>query len=105
MTLCRREREWVEPLPPNLRRLAFARLWVRKEAYVKGDGRGLELALDRIDASAEDGSLLVYDGSEGRWAASRRWRVLPLRVRPGYAGALALEGDGWRLRARSWPSG
>src|SRR2546427_8023803 len=34
--------------------------------------------------------------------AARRWSVYTLRPAPGYAGALAVEGIGWRLHLCQW---
>ncbi|MBA3259576.1 MAG: 4'-phosphopantetheinyl transferase superfamily protein [Gemmatimonadales bacterium] len=103
LVFCARERERIEQLRPNRRGPAFARLWTRKEAYLKGDGRGLLLPLNTIDVSGRDAAPRLLDESGGEWRMSPRWRIHSLRVATGYAGAVAVDGDGWRLRMRSWP--
>lgn len=99
---CQRERERLDLLGGDARRWAFARLWTRKEACIKADGAGFSLALERIDVFGRGPRVLIFDESAGGWAPSPRWSVYPVRVRPGYAGALAVECAPVRLILRSW---
>nr|AAO65355.1 JadM phosphopantetheinyl transferase-like protein [Streptomyces murayamaensis] len=73
-----REREELRALPASERPEAFARLWTRKEAYLKGLGTGLTRspAADYL----------------GETAAARPagWTVRNVPVQPGYAAAAAL---------------
>ncbi|MEU1228881.1 4'-phosphopantetheinyl transferase superfamily protein [Streptomyces sp. NPDC005828] len=68
------ERGEIEAAPPDSRPVAFARLWARKEAYLKGLGTGLGR-----DAAADD----VRGDLPG-------WRLTDLPVGTGYAAALAV---------------
>ncbi|MGW4851232.1 4'-phosphopantetheinyl transferase family protein [Streptomyces sp. NPDC004288] len=68
------ERAEIEAAPPHSRPVAFARLWARKEAYLKGLGTGLGR-----DAAADD----VRGDLPG-------WRLTDLPVGTGYAAALAV---------------
>lgn len=86
-SLSTRERQILECLEPDeARRAAFFRCWTRKEAYLKGLGTGLAGGLD-TDPDEAPG-----------------WRVRSLPAPPGYAAAVAAEGQ-FTLRQRTtlWP--
>lgn len=78
---------------------AFLALWTRKEAYVKGTGRGL----------VEDPTAVTFRVAAGGWEepllAGRPtgWLVRPLPLPPGFAGALAVEGPPRPVRLVDWP--
>ncbi len=96
------ERQQLAALPPALRRAAFFAGWVRKEAYVKAHGQGLALPLEQFGvalAPGEPARLLHadYDPHE-----PSRWSLAGLAPAPGYAGALAVAGHGWRLACWQW---
>jgi 4'-phosphopantetheinyl transferase len=77
----------LSALPGPLYAEAFLRFWTRMEAYVKARGEGL----------AED-----LDGIAGDIIPTDRWTFHTLHPVPGYIGALAIEGGGWRFRQRRW---
>ncbi|WP_190128082.1 4'-phosphopantetheinyl transferase family protein [Streptomyces mashuensis] len=72
------EREEVAAAPPERRAAVFARLWVRKEAYLKGLGTGLgrELDLDYLG-----------NGGPGAPAWPEGWTVVDVPVGAGHAAA------------------
>ena len=85
----RAEREEVaaDPDPPH----SFYRVWTRKEAVIKADGRGIAIGLDRFDVNAGAPPALL----EARWAGAApdeaaRWSLHSLEAAPGYAAALAV---------------
>jgi 4'-phosphopantetheinyl transferase len=86
-SLSTRERQILECLgTEEARRAAFFRCWTRKEAYLKGLGRGLAGGLDTDPDEALG------------------WQVRSLPAPPGYAAAVAAEGQ-FTLRQRTtlWP--
>jgi medium-chain acyl-[acyl-carrier-protein] hydrolase len=81
---------------------AFFACWTRKEAYLKATGMGLSLPLDCFDVSLTPGEAALK-ATRHDPAAIRRWSLRDLAPGPGYAGALAVEGHGWRLWCANWP--
>jgi 4'-phosphopantetheinyl transferase len=78
---------------------AFFRCWTRKEAYVKARGDGLSLALDRFEVPLEHGATRALASCLDDPSECARWSLREIVPRPGYLGALVVEGDGWTLRA------
>ena len=83
-----REASLMAGLMAEERERAFFAGWTRKEAYVKALGEGLSLAPNRIDVSP--------GGDLGAWTIET---MVPL---PGYVGAVAAQGDDWRVRLLEW---
>jgi 4'-phosphopantetheinyl transferase len=98
----RREVAMLRALPTESLRQAFFRCWTCKEAYIKGRGDGLSLPLDGFDVSLAPGESAVLsielDPSE-----AARWSLRELTAAPGYAAAVAVEGQGSRLACWQWP--
>jgi 4'-phosphopantetheinyl transferase len=98
------EVEYLSALPSHRYAEAFFSCWTKKEAYVKARGKGLAIPLDSLSVP------LTTDPEETPLdlrapddiVAARRWSLYTLRPAPGYAGALAIEGSGWRLSQRKW---
>ncbi len=82
----------------------FVRLWTRKEAYIKADGRGMSLRLDGIDVSTRSGRVRLLGDAPDDWSLSERWATRDLEVAPGYAAALVSEGRHWRVSYFDWAS-
>ncbi|WP_307787400.1 4'-phosphopantetheinyl transferase family protein [Streptomyces musisoli] len=78
------EQEELAALEPALRPRALARLWTRKEAYLKGLGSGLgrDPSLDYVGSGAPGGP---YPPSG--------WTLLDVPVDRGYAAAVAVRGE------------
>jgi 4'-phosphopantetheinyl transferase len=96
------EFERLRHLRGNQANRLFFTLWTCKEAYLKAIGTGLSLALDRCEV------LLVPEDlvARVRWLGDRPHedcllRILPLG--PDYTGAVAAEGEDWRVSYRIWP--
>lgn len=103
--LSKPERGLFEGLDAGERREWFVRLWTRKEAYIKADGRGMSLPLDRIDVSTFPNRVrLLTDGLDD-WPLCPRWTVRNLEAAPGYTAALVSEGLDWQVTCFEWPGG
>ncbi|HEY6092961.1 MAG TPA: 4'-phosphopantetheinyl transferase superfamily protein [Gemmatimonadales bacterium] len=75
------EGDYLRTMPSHLRGEAFLRSWTMQEAYVKARGDGLSMPLARFTGA---------------------WSLYHLQPAPGYVGALAIAGGGWRLCQSSW---
>ena len=89
------EVEYLSGLPSHLQGEAFFSCWTQREAYVKASGAGLSMPLNGISPAEAR-----IPGS--RFQIPDCWSVYTLRPAPDYAGALAIEGSGWRLRQWQW---
>jgi len=99
------EVDYLIALPSHLYAEAFFSCWTKKEAYLKACGEGLAIPLNSFSVP------LTTDGAhtpEDLYVASKdivpanRWSLYTLRPAPGYTGALAIEGSGWRLSHWQW---
>ncbi len=91
-------------LPAAQQQRAFFVCWTRKEAYVKARGDGLSLPLDRFDVSLspdEPPALLRVHGDDDE---AYRWSLHQLPPAHGYVAALAIKGQGCRLRCYAEPT-
>jgi len=100
------EVQYLRSLPEAEQVEAFFNIWTRKEAFVKGVGRGLSLGLDRfevaVDVPGTPTPVVVLDAD----VSCELWVTVQLSPGPGYAAAVALKGDpglirGWRVQAGS----
>jgi 4'-phosphopantetheinyl transferase len=91
-----REVATLRALPVEQRLRAFFHCWTRKEAYVKAVGKGLMLPLDSFDVSLTPDVPALLE-VRGEATDEKCWTMRELDVPAGYIGALAGEGDGWRL--------
>ncbi len=80
---------------------AFFRCWTRKEAYIKGQGKGMALGLRSFDVTlTADEPRLAATRPDAAEAAS--WQLRDLQAAPDYAAALAVRGWDWTLRCWNW---
>jgi 4'-phosphopantetheinyl transferase len=90
------EVDQLNRLPSPLHTLAFFGCWTKKEAYVKACGEGLAIPLTSFSVPmATDPTHTLVD-------LGRPWSLYTLQPVPGYVGALAIEGTGWRLSQWHW---
>lgn len=94
------EFETLRRLPAHRREEGFFNCWTRKEAYVKAVGGGLQIPLDRFNVTLDPKAEVKFLAIEDDRAAAATWSLFHLEPKPGYIGALAIEGRGWQLS--SW---
>ena len=99
------EVDQLSALPSDRYAEAFFSCWTKKEAYLKACGQGLSVSLDSfsvpVTADPADGPVDL-DGASDSLVPARRWSLYTIQPAPGYIGALAIEGSGWRLTQRQW---
>src|SRR5687767_11560297 len=95
-----RENAVLQSLSPSQRPQAFFDCWTRKEAYIKAVGEGFSIPLDQFDVSLAPGEPARLISIEGDPQKASLWTLRELSPAHGFAGALVVEGQGWRLS--SW---
>ena len=99
------EVDYLTDLPSHRHAEGFFSCWTKKEAYVKACGEGLAISFNsfsvplKTDPAAAPAEL---DVASTDIVPAKRWSLYTLWPAPGYVGALAIEGTGWRLRQRQW---
>jgi 4'-phosphopantetheinyl transferase len=99
------EVDYLIALPSHLYAESFFSCWTKKEAYLKACGEGLGIPLNSFSVPLTTNPAHAPEHLEVTSTdldAARRWSLYTLRPAPGYAGALAIEGTGWRLREWQW---
>jgi 4'-phosphopantetheinyl transferase len=97
-----REQAIFASLPDAGRIRFFFDMWTRKEAYVKALGVGLGRPFTTIEVITDDsGRITMHDPAE---MVAGAWTLRSLDPAPGYVAALAVVGEGWRLRCWRWPA-
>ena len=89
------EVDYLTALPSHLYTENFFSCWTKKEAYLKACGEGLAIPLNSFSVTLTPDSAPTPGDLSG-------WSLYTLRPAPGYVGALAIEGTGWRLRQWEW---
>ncbi len=92
-------REWAafQSVPPAQRQKAFFACWTRKEAIAKALGAGFASEWRTLDVCFQDGE--PPDGrTRMRDPSGREWSLMNLLLEPGWIGALAAVGAGWRYQ-------
>ena len=89
-------------LPERKKTEAFYNCWTRKEAFIKAIGDGLSLPLDKFDVTLAPGQPCRLLGIKGDSMDASRWFIQELEPAPGFTAALAVQGNGWRLKCWQW---
>jgi len=98
----RPEVQWLRSQPAAQHIPSFFSCWTAKEAYIKAQGEGLSLPLSGFGVlprlSGSELQLEVYGDPE----ESRRWSMWQLELGAELRAALAVEGEGCRVRLGQW---
>ncbi len=82
-----RERHELRALPPERRLMAFFDGWVRKEAVIKADGRGMSMPLDSFSVSLTSEARFV---EPPYGTGARAWTLSSLAVGPNIRAAVSV---------------
>jgi 4'-phosphopantetheinyl transferase len=96
------ERSVYTGLGESEKRMAFFQCWTRKEAFVKAAGQGIARPFDQLEVTMDPSESPRLVHVWGSREEASRWSLLNLRAGPGMAGAVALEGHGWRAEYRDF---
>jgi 4'-phosphopantetheinyl transferase len=99
---CQREIATLAALPPDLRQRAFFLAWTRKEALLKGVGKGLTFPLCDVEVTLTPDAparLIQFGEVAGDDAP---WRLIHLEPGEGYVGAVAITHAAPQVRLFHW---
>jgi 4'-phosphopantetheinyl transferase len=88
-------------LPYKDQLTAFFCAWTRKEAVIKGIGRGLAIPLTSFDVCFIPGSAPALTTVRFDDLATT-WSLFEIEADPGYAAALAVPSNAYRIRQFKW---
>ena len=94
-----REAAFLRTLPAQDRKDLFFTYWTLKEAFMKGTGKGFSLPLNRFEITHDPPKVVSLEGDP---EAAARWSLRSMRLEPGYAAALAVEGPDVPIRCRKF---
>ena|ERR1022692_688483 len=99
------EVQWLRSQPAAQHIPLFFTCWTAKEAYIKAQGEGLSLSLSSfgvlpfVGTASSKLQLEVYDDP----VESNRWSMWRLELGLDLRAALAVEGEGCKVRLGQWP--
>ena len=88
----------LKSLPKQQRQRAFFTCWTRKEAYLKGRGDGLSVALDSFSVSLSPDEPAALLDVQGVPEEASQWSLVELNPGPSHVAALAVADHDWLLR-------
>lgn len=89
------EISYLLSLDVHERQMAFAHIWVRKEAYIKALGTGFSRSTHTFSVSPTPGDIDALLQDNNNYQASTEWRLMGIDAPAGYCAALAAAGRNW----------
>ncbi len=80
-------------IPDAMQQQAFFNGWTRKEAYIKGRGKGFSIPLNAFDVTVAPGESPALLADRTDPCAAQVWELLDIDIKPeeGYTASLAVE--------------
>jgi 4'-phosphopantetheinyl transferase len=97
-----RESAQLAVLDPEELKLGFFNAWTRKEAILKGLGRGITDGLDKVEVTFKPEDSVRLIGLDSAWGNSDDWTLINLDPCAGYCAALAIKASEANLSCYSW---
>ena len=88
----------LQSLPVTDQKKAFFLCWTRKEAFIKAKGKGLSIPLDQFDVSLVPGQPARLLKTKYNRQDMNRWTLFNIDLFPGYAAAIAIEGQKFQVK-------
>jgi len=92
-------------LPAGQRQQAFFTCWTRREAYLKATGEGIAESLDQLEVTFSPSEPARLVSVRGDRQAAAQWQLEALSPGPDYVAALAVRGQGLKVRQWDWGHG
>ena len=83
------EQRIFKNIPAALQLPAFYKGWTRKEAYIKGRGKGLTIPLNTFDVSMRPGEPAALLADHSDETAVQHWKIMDIHAGSEYIAALA----------------
>jgi len=87
----------LQALPANLQVQGFFNCWTRKEAYIKGKGKGLAIPLGSFAVSLDPAESVYLKFDINDKQAVQEWNFETLDADPEYADAIAIKSSQYHL--------
>lgn len=99
------EKSILASLAPSQQNYGFLTCWTRKEAYVKGTGKGLTIPLNSITVSRPPSTRVPLLQLDDDNQESSRWTMHDIQIDRDYTAALVVAGHDWHPSYWEWSWG
>lgn len=88
------EKEYIQKITIDQRRMAFFKIWTRKEAVLKALGKGVSFPLHMVNVPYNGSNFTIRINSIGDQCKETSWYVQDLLPAHNYIASIAIEGSG-----------